>query len=108
MIATGSSDYTVRIWNLELQRTIHVLEGHTNPIWCLIPLNDILLISGSEDCILKVWDWEYGLCVRTLLSHTYAVWGLAITSMIVNNKKEPLLGSASWDKSVKVWQLKKL
>jgi WD40 repeat protein len=58
--------------------------------------------------VLKVWDWEYGLCVRTLLSHTYAVWGLGVTSMTVNNKKEPLLGSASWDKSVKVWQLKKL
>jgi len=68
-------------------------------VWRIIKLNENLILSGSEDCTLKMWDWEYGDIVKTLLSHSNAIWGIAI------NEKE-LVATVSWDKTVKIWDIK--
>lgn len=57
-----------------------------------------------------MWDWEYGLCVKTLLVHSYSVWGLGLTHKPDPKDKDklvPLLGTGSWDRSVKCLHLKK-
>lgn len=77
-MATGSSDYTIRIWDLSEEKTIQQLHGHTGPVWALAKVNDSFIASGSEDCMLKLWDWESGDCVRSLFSHSYAIWGIAV------------------------------
>jgi len=77
-MATGSSDYSIRIWNMENHKTITTLYGHSGPVWCLCKQSDSVLMSGSEDCMLRLWDWQAGSCIRSLLSHSYAIWGIAI------------------------------
>ena len=57
-------------------------------------------MSGSSDCQIKVWNATTGECVRTLIGHDALVRALAL---------DPATGrlvSASYDKTVKVWDLR--
>ena len=112
IIATGSADFSIRIWNLNENCCSSVLTGHTGPIWTMILFNKIFLITGSEDCVLKIWDWEYAECTRTLVHHTFSIWGLGLSFKVQEEKSnappEPLIASASWDKSIECWHLKKI
>ena len=48
ILATGSYDATIKIWNIETGKEIRTLRGHTMGIRCL-QFDDTKLISGSLD-----------------------------------------------------------
>jgi WD40 repeat protein len=55
-LASGSSDYTIKIWNPidgTLKRT---LNGHTNVVYALTVLQNGDLASGSWDKTIKIWS----------------------------------------------------
>lgn len=59
MLATGSSDSTVALWDTRaLKTSLHVLEGHQGDIlqiqWS--PHNESVLASASGDRRINVWD----------------------------------------------------
>lgn len=59
MIATGSSDHTVALWDTRnLKNSMHILEGHTGDIlqiqWS--PHDESVLASASGDRRINVWD----------------------------------------------------
>lgn len=56
-------------------------------------------MSGSNDCKIKVWNATTGDCIRTLVGHEALVRALSF------NPRSGLLVSASYDKSVKLWDL---
>ena len=66
MLATGSNDFSVRVWNINNATCVHTLTGHTTPVVALILLPDGKLVSSAFDFMLKVWDWQTGECVRTI------------------------------------------
>ena len=73
-LATGSSDYTVRIWDMETANLLHVLSGHTDTV------NDVVyspdgknLVSGSLDGTVRVWDVPSGKQVALFEDHSKAV-----------------------------------
>lgn len=58
-----------------------------------------MIVSGSNDCKIKVWSASRGDCTQTLTGHEQLVRALSF---------DPATGrlvSASYDKSVKVWDL---
>ena len=59
ILATGSYDATIKIWDLKTGGCIRTLRGHGSGVRCL-QFNDHRLISGSIDRTLKVWDWGGG------------------------------------------------
>jgi WD40 repeat protein len=80
-IVSGSSDKTLKVWDLESGRLIHSLEGHTDSVRTLALSTDGRhVISGSDDQTLKVWDLESGRLVRSLEGHTDSVTTLTLTS----------------------------
>ena len=60
MLATGSADNFIRLWDLRDSSTVakNTLSSHSGWVssvdWS--PDNDNLLISGSYDCSVKLWD----------------------------------------------------
>ena len=54
-IISGSSDKTIRIWNLLEKRQEAVLEGHTNSVTSIaITSDNKYIISGSEDKTIRI------------------------------------------------------
>jgi WD40 repeat protein len=65
-LASGSSDKTIRIWNLRTQETIQVLRGHESAVTGLSSISSRLLASASADHTIKVWDLETGSAILKL------------------------------------------
>jgi len=59
ILATGSSDNTVGLWDLRnLNMKLHSFENHTNPVYTLqwAPFNETILASSGSDRRVMVWD----------------------------------------------------
>ncbi|KKA17661.1 E3 ubiquitin ligase complex SCF subunit sconB [Rasamsonia emersonii CBS 393.64] len=94
ILATGSYDATIKIWDTDTGEELRTLRGHESGIRCL-QFDDTKLISGSIDRSLKVWNWRTGECLSTYTGHMGGVIGLHFDST--------LLVSGSTDRTVKIW-----
>jgi len=94
ILATGSYDATIKIWDIETGNEIRTLSGHASGIRCL-QFDDNKLISGSIDSTIKVWNWRTGECQSTYRRHSAGVIGLHFDSAI--------LASGSMDKTIRIW-----
>ncbi len=86
LLATGSYDATIIIWDVETGEQIRTLHGHTRGIRSLqfddskyvsLPLPPVVLagigviltnyldrlVSGSLDKTIKIWNWHTGECL---------------------------------------------
>ncbi|TPX19030.1 uncharacterized protein E0L32_011274 [Thyridium curvatum] len=97
MLATGSYDATIKLWNIETGEEIRTLRGHTRGIRAL-QFDDKILVSGSLDSTVKIWNWHTGDLLSTLQCHTEGV-------ISVHFEGEWLV-TGSIDKTVKVFNLK--
>jgi WD40 repeat protein len=59
-----------------------------------------MIVSGSNDCKIKVWCASTGECLQTLVGHEALVRALSFDS------RSGHLVSASYDKTVKLWDLR--
>ncbi|SZF06105.1 unnamed protein product [Blumeria hordei] len=94
VLATGSRDFTIKIWNLEKAECIRTLRGHRSGVEAL-QFDNQKLISGSLDKTIRVWNWRTGECINQYLAHQSGV----IALNFVGN----LLASGSMDTTIKVW-----
>ena len=56
ILASGSRDKTVKIWNIEDRSIISTLSGHTNIVSTLCIVNEGVFVSGSGDNSLIIWS----------------------------------------------------
>ncbi|KAK5709559.1 hypothetical protein LTS12_028070, partial [Elasticomyces elasticus] len=82
ILATGSYDATIKIWDTETGEELQTLRGHESGIRCL-QFDDTKLISGSMDLSLKVWNWRTGECISTYTGHRGGVIGLHFDATIL-------------------------
>lgn len=101
IVVSGSSDNTIRIWDIECGACLRILEGHDELVRC-IRFDSKRIVSGAYDgkqrrvrlllgrqCSsvlgkIKVWDLvaaldprsQSSLCIRTLTEHTGRVFRL--------------------------------
>lgn len=97
ILATGSYDRTIKIWNIETGECIRTLEGHNDNVRTL-QFDDGKLISGSFDKTIKIWNWQTGECLSTLQCHTEGVLSVHFDGC--------MLASGSIDKTVKIFSFK--
>ena len=100
MAVSGSSDNTLKVWDLGTGRALRTLEGHWDVVGGVAVTPDgKRAVSASFDETLKVWDLDSGRELRTLKGHSASVYGVAVTP---DGKRAV---SASFDETLKVWDL---
>jgi WD40 repeat protein len=106
-IASGSSDGTIKIWNLEKKEIYkeQPLENKTSeePPKNILDIKygkDILVYSNNKENIIKIWDIKTSGFAPPLEGHTQI-----INSISFNPKNHNSLASGSRDETVKIWDL---
>ena len=68
ILASGSSDQTIKLWNITNGQLIRTLTGHAGDIERALDLmsDGQTLVSGSEDHKIKLWNWKTGECLNTI------------------------------------------
>lgn len=94
VLATGSYDTTIKIWNVQTAEVIRTLRGHTSGVRAL-QFDGSKLISGSLDKTIKIWNWQTGECLSTLQCHDEGVLSVHFDGCT--------LASGSVDRSVKIF-----
>ena len=89
LLASGSFDSTIKVWNLTTGGLIRTLKGHKSAILNSIDLinNGQVLLSGSQDKTLKLWNWKTGECLNTKDTVGTAIQTLAVFNPIKSKKK---------------------
>jgi WD40 repeat protein len=100
-LASGNSDNTIKIWNVNDGQLKQTLTGHSDWVKSLVfSPNGQYLASGSSDQTIKIWDVSNGQLKQTLTGHSDGVWSVAFTP------DGQYLASGSSDQTIKIWKLK--
>ncbi|KAF7329826.1 WD40 repeat-like protein [Mycena kentingensis (nom. inval.)] len=97
-VVSASGDGKMILWDIESGQRVRTFEGHDRGLACIEFKGD-LIISGSNDCKIKIWSASSGACLRTLVGHEALVRALSC------DPQSGRLVSASYDRSVRVWDL---
>ena len=99
LIASGSDDSKIQLWNHDGSLLGKPLEGHTDGITD-ISFNpskaDLLLASASQDSTVRLWKVD-GSPLKTLIGHVRKVTNLSFS------QETAILASASLDGTVRLW-----
>ncbi|KAL4937755.1 hypothetical protein BDV06DRAFT_215643 [Aspergillus oleicola] len=98
LLASGSFDDTVRLWNPATGALYLTLEGHLDIVSSVAFSPDgRLLASGSEDNTVRLWDLATGVLHLTLKGHSKTV------SSVAFSPDGQLLASGSEDNTIRLW-----
>ena len=98
ILASGSDDHTLQIWNPHTGERIKTLWGHTGWVTGIAFSPDgQRLVSGSSDHTVKLWQVNSGECLHTLEGHHQRVKAVAFAP------QGNTLASGSDDHRVKIW-----
>ena len=99
-LASGSSDKTIKLWDVETGREIRTLPGHDDWVRSISFSPDgQTLASGSSDKTIKLWDVETGAEIRTLPGHDRQVLSVSFSP------DGQTLASGSSDNTIKLWDV---
>lgn len=95
--ASCSSDYTIRLWDLETLRCTRVLRGHSDDVEDFVFIDERTGASASRDHRILLWDLETGAIRSILEGHEKDVLSLAY--------HDGRLYSSGDDMTLRVWDV---
>ena len=99
-VASGSWDYTVRLWAVDTGTNTHALTGHRSVVTSVAFSPDGKTVaSGSWDNTVRLWDVDTGANTHTLTGHTGGVYSVAFSP------DGRTLASGSSDGTALLWEL---
>jgi WD40 repeat protein len=93
ILASGSKDKTIKIWNVTKSAVLNTLTSHSDSINALTVVNNRYLASGSLDKTIKLWDLTTFVKVK---SWTTSRW-LSYVSYLAYDKELDVLASGHFN-----------
>lgn len=102
LLASGSADKTVKLWNLDTLDLVRTYRGHKDYVTAVafMPNGRILAAAGLDGSI-RLWSTASSRLYRTLMGHKGRVGSLAFSPT------GDMLASAGDDGKVRLWDLKR-
>ncbi len=98
ILASGSDDNTVKIWNLKQKQVIRTLKADSGWVYTVAISPDAqTAIAGYQNKTIKLWNLNTGDEIRTIKGHQGLVNSVAISS------DGQTIVSGSYDKTIKIW-----
>jgi WD40 repeat protein len=98
LIASGSDDKTVKLWDLVTGKEIRTLPGHTGAVTSVAFSSDRKsLASASDDETIRIWDYRTGKVKSVLRGHSRTV------RCVTFNSDGKRLASSSDDATARLW-----
>jgi WD40 repeat protein len=98
-LATGSADFSARIWELSTGRELVALSGHRGKVNSVAFSPDgTRVATGSDDASIMIWDMATGKALKTLKGHRDGVLSVAFSpdgKTIASGAKDSM--AALWD-----------
>lgn len=100
-VLSASWDATLRLWDIKKGVTLRRFVSHTRDVLSVAFSPDNRQIaSGGRDKSLKIWN-TVGECKFTVDQNGHTDWVSSVK--FYQDTKNPIVVSASWDKTIKVW-----
>ena len=107
IIASGSQDKTVQLWDIEKGRKLATLEAHEGWVTALaFSADGKTLASGDANKVIKLWDVDTHKKRATLLGHNNTISTLTFAPEGNRNKVAQYSGclaSGSYDGTIRFW-----
>jgi transcription initiation factor TFIID subunit 5 len=99
-LATGSSDRTCRLWDVQKGTCVRVFAGHSGAVSTVaISPDGRYLASAGEDTNVNLWDLGTSRLIKSMQGHTGKVHSLSFGA------ESSVLVSGSADCTVRVWDV---
>ena len=98
LVASGSEDHMIQLWDVDTRTESRRFTGHTNYVLSVaFSADGSHLLSASGDYTIRQWDTETGAELRKLTGHTHAV---ASVTYSLDGKR---IISGSTDGTIRIW-----
>lgn len=98
---SGGFDGTVSAWDATEWTEVVTIQAHDQSVNCGATTTTGRLVTGSTDTSLRIWTADLADRDRTLTDHRKTV------AAIASHPSRPLVSSASYDTTVRVWDLER-